>query len=46
MSGTSIIAQIFAPLNHIEQSFQAVFCKKILAGITANFYSNNSDGRI
>ena len=30
--------------NH--ESFQAVFWQKILAGITANFCSNNSDGRI
>ena len=27
-------------------SFQAVFWQNMLAGITANFCSNNSDGRI
>ena len=29
-----------------RESFQAVFWQKILAGITANVCSNNSDGRI
>ena len=29
-----------------RESFQAVFSQKILAGITANFCSYNSDGRI
>ena len=29
-----------------RESFQAVFCQRILPGITANFCSNSSDGRI
>ena len=31
---------------HNRESFQAVFRQKVLPGITANFCSNNSDGRI